>query len=341
MSKILISYRRSDTAPIVGRLYDRLAAYFGPDALFLDVDDIPYAVDFREHVAAMLRTTDVIIAVIGPRWLGVTDGGLRLQQDSDPVRVELESALSLRVQMLPVLIDGTPMPGPKALPPSLEPLAYLNAVAVSSGIDFDQHVNRLIAAIETLLGSKAPVVPRSQTPAYANLRTSSPYIIALALALPFIAEALGFAPAWPRRMHIVTSLGEAALIVALVNTLRFASRGLLRRLAMAASIVLAASGVAYVAAGAIFTYVTPRSGEHWVKGYVCTPEATALYKNKCPFLGKDELQGAEYEAERLWTLPSIMVVKVTMVALWLAAFVSVAALVASHVVGARPAGRFR
>ncbi|GAC1501206.1 MAG: hypothetical protein NVS1B14_05510 [Vulcanimicrobiaceae bacterium] len=340
MSKILISYRRSDAAAIVRAVYDRLAAHFGPDALFLDVDDIPYAVDFREHVAATLRTTDVVLAVIGPRWLGVTESGLRLHQESDPVRVELESTLSMRVKLLPVLIDGTPMPDPKELPPSLEPLAYLNAVAVSSGIDFDQHVNRLIAAIETLLGPKAPLVPRSQTPAYTNLRSSSPYVIALALGLPFVAAALGFAPPWPRGMHIVTSAGEAALMVALVNTLRFANRGLLRRLATAASTVLAVSCLAYVTAGATFTYVTPRTGEHWVKGYVCTPEAAALYKSKCPFLGKDELQGAEYEAERLWTLPSITVVKVAMIALWLAAFVSVAALAASSIVGARPAGRF-
>ena len=38
--KIFISYRRSDTPDVSGRIYDELARHFGADTVFKDVDDI-------------------------------------------------------------------------------------------------------------------------------------------------------------------------------------------------------------------------------------------------------------------------------------------------------------
>lgn len=45
MSKILISYRREDSADITGRIYDRLVQVF-PQSVFRDVDSIPLGVAF-------------------------------------------------------------------------------------------------------------------------------------------------------------------------------------------------------------------------------------------------------------------------------------------------------
>ena len=39
-AKLFINYRREDTAPYAGRLYDRLAAHFGEDRVFIDIDQI-------------------------------------------------------------------------------------------------------------------------------------------------------------------------------------------------------------------------------------------------------------------------------------------------------------
>ena len=50
MSKILISYRRDDSADVTGRIYDRLIQQFGSRAIFKDVDSIPFGVDFRKHL---------------------------------------------------------------------------------------------------------------------------------------------------------------------------------------------------------------------------------------------------------------------------------------------------
>jgi F-type H+-transporting ATPase subunit c len=46
--RIFISYRRDDSAGYAGRIYDRLVAHFGEDALFMDVDAIEAGLDFVE-----------------------------------------------------------------------------------------------------------------------------------------------------------------------------------------------------------------------------------------------------------------------------------------------------
>jgi hypothetical protein len=36
----------------------------------MDIDNIPIGVDFREHVKGVLLQNDILVAVIGPHWLG-------------------------------------------------------------------------------------------------------------------------------------------------------------------------------------------------------------------------------------------------------------------------------
>ncbi len=65
MPTIAISYRRSDSSAIAGRIYDRLAAHYGENNVFMDIDNIPLGIDFRTHFHETLQRTDVLIAVIG------------------------------------------------------------------------------------------------------------------------------------------------------------------------------------------------------------------------------------------------------------------------------------
>ena len=52
---IAISYRREDSLPIAGRLYDRLHAKFGKKNVFMDFDSIPPGADFRQHIKQMIE----------------------------------------------------------------------------------------------------------------------------------------------------------------------------------------------------------------------------------------------------------------------------------------------
>jgi hypothetical protein len=152
--KIFISYRRDDREDTTGRLYDRLEAHFGRDALFIDVHNIPFGVDFREHLSDMVGNCDVLLAVIGDRWLeavhsrGPKKGQRRLDDPTDFVRIEIESALQRGIPVVPVLVANATMPGEDDLPPGLKQLAYRNAAEVRSGRDFRDHAERLIRGLE-------------------------------------------------------------------------------------------------------------------------------------------------------------------------------------------------
>jgi hypothetical protein len=73
MGKIAISYRRADSAPIAGRIRDRLVARYGDNTIFLDVYEMPIGSDFPEHVRKVWSKVQVLLALIGPNWLRAED----------------------------------------------------------------------------------------------------------------------------------------------------------------------------------------------------------------------------------------------------------------------------
>jgi WD40 repeat protein len=181
MPKISISYRRLDSEAMTGRIFDRLAGYYGKDAIFRDIDNIPPGIDFRVHINEMLRKTHILLAVIGPGWLGASSGGLeRIQQDSDAVRVEIETALRRRTPLIPVLIGNTTMPNSDQLPPSLKDFAFRNAVRVDTGQDFDYHMDRLIKSMDAILSQvKSPPSGETRIPSGVKPDTGSRQAAAL------------------------------------------------------------------------------------------------------------------------------------------------------------------
>src|ERR1700686_5256903 len=143
MPRISISYRRDDSGAITGRIFDRLVARYGRDAIFRDIDDVPIAVDFRHHVDRMLGASDIVLAIVGPHWVGPQGSHSRLANEADPVRVEIETALRKGVPLVPVLVLGATMPRVGELPEGLHDFAYRNAVQIDVGQDFDVHMERL------------------------------------------------------------------------------------------------------------------------------------------------------------------------------------------------------
>ncbi len=154
MSKIIVSYRRSDSAAITGRIFDRLIDRYGEESVFMDIDRIPFGTDFRHHIQDALRDADLLLAVIGPTWLGKTaDGRTRIQDEADPVRVEIEAALRQGLAVIPVLVDNAPMPGAADLPESIRDFAYINAAPIDVGRDFRSHMERLTRSIDGIVGT--------------------------------------------------------------------------------------------------------------------------------------------------------------------------------------------
>jgi hypothetical protein len=61
----------------------------------MDIDSIPVGVNFRDYIANALRQTDMLLVIIGPHWLGAQKRKSRIQDTTDPVRIELEKAAEL------------------------------------------------------------------------------------------------------------------------------------------------------------------------------------------------------------------------------------------------------
>ena len=162
LTKIIISYRRSDSDVFAGRVRDRIAGRYGEDAVFIDVDNIPFGKDFRVHIQEVMAQADAVLIVIGPKWLGTGKGGTsRIKDDTDPVRIEVETALNNGTPTIPLLVGKTNMPKPEQLPESLRDFAFINAAPVDTGRDFHRDLNRVIATINSILDLPQDTAERS------------------------------------------------------------------------------------------------------------------------------------------------------------------------------------
>jgi CHASE2 domain-containing sensor protein len=146
--KIFLSYRRDDAQTIAGRLFDWLVRQFGREQIFLDTDKIAAGDEFPRVLETRLAESDVVIALIGPRWLSAShERGRRLDHPDDFVRREVEGALASDKRLIPVLVGDARMPDADALPEPLKPLAKHNAVQIGDATferDFDALVDEIL-----------------------------------------------------------------------------------------------------------------------------------------------------------------------------------------------------
>ena len=144
--KIFISYRRDDAGWPVLWLTDKLADHFGADVVFQDRTSIRPGDDFPAKIVAGAEGCSTLLAVIGPRWLGPkADGGRRIDDPRDWVRVEIETALSRGIRVIPVLVHEATMPLASELPKSLQTLVTRQAIRLDSA---SPDIRSLVSVLE-------------------------------------------------------------------------------------------------------------------------------------------------------------------------------------------------
>ncbi|HEV3385313.1 MAG TPA: toll/interleukin-1 receptor domain-containing protein [Gemmata sp.] len=150
MPRIFISYRRHDSGYVASMLAEKIAAQFGEESVFLDIDNIPLGVDFRTHIDQAVGRCDILLALIGVSWLDAADenGTRRLEKANDFVCMEIQSALQRDILVIPVLLDGARMPLERELPSAIKMLAFRNAATLHSGQDLRAHVNSLVNGLK-------------------------------------------------------------------------------------------------------------------------------------------------------------------------------------------------
>jgi TIR domain len=152
-STIFISYRRDDTAGFAGRLYDRLADRFSGDRVFMDIDTIRPGHEFAADIEQALSECAACIVLIGPRWTTIAsaDGGRRLDDPTDFVRLEVAAAIRRGVPLFPVLVDGAASPPAASLPEEIRGVAARQSIELSSE-RWNYDVGRLLLALDEATG---------------------------------------------------------------------------------------------------------------------------------------------------------------------------------------------
>lgn len=166
--RIFICYRRDDAEGYAGRIYDRLHARF-PGRVFMDVTGINPGADFSRVIQDTVGSCHVLLAIIGKQWLTIADSTTkpRIQRDDDYVRHEIATALYRNIAVIPVLVRDAKMPGSDALPPDLAGLSTRNALEISDD-DFEHDAQRLISAIEYMMGETRVAPPPPPPPKSSN-----------------------------------------------------------------------------------------------------------------------------------------------------------------------------
>ena len=156
---IFINYRRADSGGYAGRLRDNLVAQFGQDRVFMDVG-ILGGEDWVAAIERALGASGAMLAIIGPNW-----SSSRLEDPGDRLRQELEAAMALGVEIIPVLVGGARMPDANDLPPSIRDLPRRQAVRLTDE-GWDDDVRRLTGRLVEVVGPNrasavAPAAPKS------------------------------------------------------------------------------------------------------------------------------------------------------------------------------------
>ena len=161
--RVLVSYRRDDSAGFARMVYDRLAERF-PARVFMDIEDIEPGTDFVECINNSVRGAAVVVSVIGKKWCGSSAGGKsRILDPYDFVRLEIAMALKSGVRVIPVLLPGAVMPGAEELPDDLQTLLRIQALGLTDA-HLEDDIDRLVGIIARHFGEEAEPVTLSGMP---------------------------------------------------------------------------------------------------------------------------------------------------------------------------------
>jgi hypothetical protein len=111
-----------------------------PIEVFIDTEKIKLGQDFEKKMIKELENSDVVLAIIGHKWLNAmpdNDSRTRkIDRQDDPVRLELEKAIERKIPLVAVLLDDAKQPSSMDLPLSLAKLS--TAPRFKLNTDFDE-----------------------------------------------------------------------------------------------------------------------------------------------------------------------------------------------------------
>ena len=145
MTRVFVSYRRSDADSDAGRIADRLVKAFGEGNVFHDHETLKAGMPWEQQIEEALSRTDVTLVVIGPGWLAeaLPDGSRRLDDPQDMVAYEIARSIERRIRIVPLLVKDATLPTAAQLPERLKALPSYQGCKVRND-SFAADVDRLV-----------------------------------------------------------------------------------------------------------------------------------------------------------------------------------------------------
>jgi hypothetical protein len=200
--RVFISYRREDTAPAAGRVYDRLCRLISKSNVFFDVSTISGGEIYDRKIMTEIKRSEAALVFIGKSWL-MSNGRMRLQEPDDYVRAEVRAALARPMLVLPVLVDGAQMPTPDQLPDDIRALSTRNALSLRHE-SFDDDTENIVAAVLGVAEGARPWDDRGRLAVKVGYAAAGLLVAAIVL---MVAAVTHF---WVAGRPLSASIGEAA-----------------------------------------------------------------------------------------------------------------------------------
>lgn len=165
MPKIFISYRRRDTIDKARNLYRDLKAHFGDSASFFDLEELSLGIEWPAALEnAVKEATVTLVLYGGEEWFGKEKFGTRRIDDrTDWVRKEVETALKVARCVIPVVFNGAEIPPDEALPKGLRSL-FKRQLCELRSTHWEQDILPLLKEIEKYIPRPAAGKPEPDAP---------------------------------------------------------------------------------------------------------------------------------------------------------------------------------
>lgn len=157
MPGVFISYRNGDVAHAAGRLHAELVHHYGRSVVHRDKVFLTAGDRWWRSIVGRIRSSDVVLPVIGPSWLAARSGGSGASIDY--MEMEIEVALRAGVQVIPILVDDTEMPDAGDLPPGIRSISSIQALRLRDDA-FEEDLEELKEKLNKYLSNNKAIFDR-------------------------------------------------------------------------------------------------------------------------------------------------------------------------------------
>lgn len=145
-------------------------------------------------------------------------------------------------------------------------------------------------------------------------------IIGVAFASGFVLLLTQFSsamPPWPKAIFQLSAVFQVMILILVYQVYFRVGRARTTRHLRMVFFLFAVSVLVYFPAVSMLEFSSP-NGDRFLRGLICTEEATQLFGSSCPYLSADQIAEASFDDFTLWTTAGLFAARILVLSLWFA-----------------------